>query len=153
MYEAVRGADYIDEYFKKNNKEYILAYRPKKYQDGNVMISKVVKYGYLLGQNEDKDEMLTALAEWLMTSTTLEKDGTKKNLERINSLGLLSELLEYDRELDKQKKANYDRISGFIGCLVARRERFNQFKERVVEEKESIGNVFAKYTPNYIVPR
>ena len=142
MYEANVNDDFISEYFKKNKKENLLAYRPNKY-DSSWKESKVQKYGYLMGAVENKKEMLMLFAEWLMEETELEKDGVRKNLERINSVGLISELINYSYEDDIKKKSNYDRIMSCIGFLIAKREKYNQFKKEMTQSQTSIGSLLS----------
>lgn len=131
MFEANRGYDKLTEFFTKKNKEWLLAFTPTKY-DGKAKSSFLLKYGYLIGQN--KPELLTFLAEWFQESTTLIKDGGKLNIERINSLGLLSEIIHYDYEEDKSKKSNYDRIMSMLGIMVAKRNIVNQYEEEILND-------------------
>lgn len=124
MFEANRGDD-IKEHFLKRNKEELLALSPVKFEDSKVLAKVRLSYGYTVGNDIAKLHNLNQLAEWLLEETTLYGE-TKKNIERIGSLGLLDEIIEYDWELDKAHKANYDRISALTGCIVARRENYNQ---------------------------
>lgn len=124
MFEANRGDD-IKEHFLKRNKEELLALSPVKFEDSKVLAKIRMSYGYTVGNDIAKLHNLNQLAEWLLEETTLYGE-TKKNIERIGSLGLLDEIIEYDWELDKAHKANYDRISALTGCIVARRENYNQ---------------------------
>lgn len=126
MFETNRG-EKIEEYFKKVNKEYLLAYQPYKYVDGKVKKLQVLKYGYTVGNHIDKLELLNQFAEWLLSHTTIRGE-TKLNIQRISSLALLDEIINYDYEADKSHNANYDRISAMLGCMVARKEGFNQLK-------------------------
>ena len=126
MFEANRGDD-VKEYFLKHHKEYLLALTPVSYEDTKVDIGKVkLSYGYFVGNDISKLHNMNQLAEWLLEETTI-AGIAMKNIERIPSLGLLDEIIEYDWQRDKEKKANYDRISAFIGCIIARRENFNQY--------------------------
>ena len=136
MFEANRGADKLTEYFKKMNKEYLLAFTPDKYKN-TFKEAKSNKYGYVVGVFEAKTELLTYFAEWL-----LEPNGDYFNVELINSIGLLSELLAYDAKADKDKKHNYDRIMSFLGCLIAKREVVNEFIRE--DRKDSIHKFFIK---------
>jgi len=139
MFEANRGYDKITEFFGKKKKEWLLAFTPTNY-DGKAKASFVLKYGYLIGQN--KPELLTFFAEWLQESTTLNLDGEKLNVERINSLGLLSEIIHYDYEEDKGKKANYDRIMSMLGIMVAKRNVVNQYEEKILNPDDNIYTAF-----------
>jgi len=142
MFEANRGYDKVVEFFKKRGKEYLMSFSPNKYS--NTWKSKITQtYGYLIGAKENKLETLNQFSEWLKESTILE-DGEKLNLERLNSLGLLSELLNYDLEDDMGKKANYDRIMASLGFIIGQREAFNIFKEESVNPDENIYNAFVK---------
>lgn len=124
MYEANRGED-LEAYFTKRNKEYLLALTPYKYSDNKVVHKVKLSYGYKVGNQIDKTYNLNLVRDWLLTVTDIEGE-KKMNIERICSLGLLDEIIEYDFQLDLAKKANYDRINGFIGCLIARNESYNE---------------------------
>lgn len=138
MFESDRGDD-LKEYFMKRNKENLLALTPVKYEDNKAIIKQRLSYGFSHGNQLGKLHNLTQLKEWLMDITTI--DGVEmKNIERITSLGLLDEIIEYDWDLDKDKKANYDRISAFMGCLIARRENYNRLI-RDEEVKSKVGSL------------
>jgi len=139
MFEGNRGYDKLTEFFIKKKKEWLLAFTPTNY-DGKAKVSFVLKYGYLIGQN--KPELLTFLAEWLQEATTLNIDGIKLNVERISSLGFLSEIIHYDYEDDKGKKSNYDRIMSMLGIMVAKRNVFNQYEEKHVKTDDNIYTAF-----------
>lgn len=142
MFEANRGED-IKEYFKKRNKEYLLALRPYKYGDSKVVEKVTLDYGFIVGNDLDKLKNLTDLAEWLLETTVLD-DTPMKNIERIKSIGLINEIIEYDFSLDKEKKANYDRISAFIGCIIARKENYNDLiKDQEISTKGAL-SAFSK---------
>jgi len=140
MFEGNRGYDKLTEFFTKKKKEWLLAFTPTNY-DGKAKASFVLKYGYLIGQN--KPELLTFFAEWLQESTTLNKDGEKLNVERISSLGMLSEIIHYDYEDDKSKKSNYDRIMSMLGIMVAKRNMFNQYEEKVLKNNDD--NIYSAF--------
>lgn len=139
MFEGNRGYDLIVEFFKKKGKESLLAFSPGNL-DGKWKTSIAQRYGYIVGQN--KLELLNKLKDWLEESTTLNVDGIKLNVERISSLGLLSELLNYDYEDDKNKKSNYDRIMSMLGCIVALRNNVNQYEEKILNADDNIYAAF-----------
>jgi len=124
MFESDRGDD-IKEYFMKHKKDYLLALTPIKYEDNKAVVKTRLSYGFSHGNQLGKLHNLTQLKEWLLDVTEIDGKALR-NIERIPSLGLLDEIIEYDWELDRDKKANYDRISAFIGCIIARRENYNQ---------------------------
>jgi len=139
MFEANRGYDKLVEFFTKKKKEWLLAFAPTNY-DGKAKVTFSLKYGYIIGQN--KPELLTQFSEWLQELTTLHLDGEKLNVERINSLGLLSEIIHYDFEDDKSKKSNYDRIMSMLGCMIAKRNVYNQYEEKILKEDDNIYSAF-----------
>ena len=141
MFERNRG-EKIEEYFKKVGKDYLLAFQPSKYVDGKVKMQQVLKYGHDVGNQHDKLELLNQFAEWLLEKTTFNGE-TKMNIQRICSVALLDEILNYDFKADKDKDANYDRISAMLGCIVARKEGFNQLKDNTVVKKFNL-DFFAK---------
>ena len=133
MFEANRGDD-TKEYFIKRNKRDLLALTPVNFEDNKILAKPKLSYGYYVGNDISKLNNMNDLAEWLLTKTVI--DGEEKyNIERITSIGLLDEIIEYDFELDKSKKANYDRISALIGCIVARKENYNSLIRK--EESET----------------
>lgn len=136
MFERNRG-EKIEEYFKKVHKEYLLALQPSKYVDGKVKLQQILKYGHDVGNQHDKLELLNQFAEWLLEKTTFNGE-TKYNIQRICSVGLLDEILNYDFQADKDKDANYDRISAMLGCIVARKEGFNQLKDNTQVKKYNL---------------
>ena len=141
MFERNRG-EKVEEYFKKVGKEHLLAFQPSKYVDGKVKLTQVLKYGHDVGNQHDKLELLNQFAEWLLEKTTFNGE-TKYNIQRICSVGLLDEILNYDFQADKDKDANYDRISAMLGCIVARKEGFNQLKDNTQVKKYNL-DFFAK---------
>ncbi len=128
MFEKDRGDD-LKEFFIKKRKENLLALSPVKFEDNKASIAARkrprLEYGFSHGNQLGKAHNMKQFREWLLEDTTI--DGvTMKNIERIPSIGLLDEIIEYDWTDDVEKKANYDRISAFIGCIIARRENYNQ---------------------------
>lgn len=139
MFESNRGDD-IKEHFLKMKKESLLALSPMKYTNERMFLKQRLSYGFAVGNDIDKLQQLNDLREWLLEETTFMKDGVaeiKKNIERIPSIGLLDEIIEYDRANEKLGKANYDRISAFVGCIVARRENYNELLSRFDRKKEN----------------
>ena len=130
MYENNRG-DKVAEYFKKVNKEQLLALTPILYQDGKAKLTQILKYGFNMANQFDKLEALNMVAEFLNEVYVDNTGVAKKNIFRIDSLGLLDEIINYDFIAEKEKKANYDRISAIIGCMIARREQYNQLNDKV----------------------
>ena len=130
MYENNRG-DKVAEYFKKVNKEQLLALTPILYQDGKAKLTQILKYGFNMANQFDKLEALNMVAEFLNEVYVDNTGVAKKNIFRIDSLGLLDEIINYDFVAEKEKKANYDRISAIIGCMIARREQYNQLNDKV----------------------
>jgi hypothetical protein len=129
MYENNRG-DKVAEYFKKVNKEQLLALTPILYQDGKAKLTQILKYGFNQANQFDKLENLNMIAEFLNEVYVDNTGVAKKNIFRIDSLGLLDEIINYDFVAEKEKKANYDRLSALIGCMIARREQYNQLKDK-----------------------
>lgn len=148
MFEANRGDDF-KEYFTKRKKEMLLALSPFKYTDQKVQVKQKLSYGVLMNNQFDKVKELNELREQLLTDTTfIDKNTgqpeTKKNIERIKSVGFLDEIINYDRQSELEKKSNYDRISAFICCLVARRESYNELIQNETKNKTNPLEFLAK---------
>jgi len=149
MFESDRGDD-LKEYFMKKNKEHLLALSPVKYEDNKVVMKTRLSYGFSHGNQIGKLHNLTQLKEWLLEETTINGE-TLRNIERITSIGLLDEIIEYDWDLDKAKKANYDRISAFLGCIIARRENYNQLTKN--EKPENTKGILADFAKKGIISK
>lgn len=149
MFESDRGDD-LKEYFMKKNKEYLLAPTPVKYEDNKMVMKTKQTYGFSHGNQIGKLHNLTQLKEWLLEETTINGE-TLRNIERITSIGLLDEIIEYDWDLDKAKKANYDRISAFLGCIIARRENYNQLTKN--EKPENTKGILADFAKKGIISK
>jgi hypothetical protein len=76
-YEANRG-EFCRSYFIKNKKTYLLALRPQYQQGSSVYQQKVTQYGYIVGNNIQKIEMLDSTSDFLLQE--LEINGEKKRL-------------------------------------------------------------------------
>lgn len=129
-FENVRGN--VKEYFEKNKKLHLLAKQPQ-----TVMSKKAahtgsrgtVPYGYPMSGKHMKIEGLHYIRDWLMEERNdVESDKPIRNLDRIYSKGLLQELIAFNLD------GNFDRVMGFMGCVIGLEETYNQYEKEVRDE-------------------
>lgn len=143
-YEANRG-DSIRGYFMRKQKLYLLCLRPNKERGSAVYQQKVQEYGYMVGNQVDKVEMIDDTAEWLLRQTTY--NGQKMRvIETIPDLFLVQQLLVYDL------KGNYDAVSAVLGFPLALKElEHSILNEKQKSKKNPLG--FISLNPNIFKDR
>ena len=143
-YEANRG-DSIRGYFMRKQKLYLLCLRPNKEKGSAVYQQKVQEYGYMVGNQVDKVEMIDDTAEWLLRQTTY--NGQKMRvIETIPDLFLVQQLLVYDL------KGNYDAVSAVLGFPLALKElEHSILNEKQKSKKNPLG--FISLNPNIFKDR
>ena len=127
-YENNRG-DSVRGYYARKNKLYLLALRPNKEKGSNVYQQKVLEYGYTVGNQVDKIEMIDDTAEWLLSHTMF--NGKKlRVVETYPCLFTIQQLIQFEL------KGNYDAVSALIGYPLALKE----LEHQVIKEKNKPKN-------------
>lgn len=122
-------------YFEKKQKLNLLALKPQlvfadthKGKTGPRLI-----YGYSISNQHDKLDAINYLRTWLLKPHTEHQDGkVELNLHRILDRGLLKEMKMFNLE------GNFDRVMGFIGCIIGLEETYNQYKEQSTRKESPI---------------
>jgi hypothetical protein len=133
FFENDRGT-HVVEYFRKRNKLWLLAPKPR------YVLSKVdsigskgtVSYGYNIGGGRGtiKREAVGYLRDWLLEIRNKDENGLElRNLNLINDRALLEELLAFNYD------DNFDRVMGVIGCIIGLRERTEYLKKEDFQER------------------
>ena len=135
-YEANRG-DYCRDYYVRKNKQILLAFEPNKSKSASVYQKKILKYGFTVGNLNDKIEMIDTAAEHLLKKMVF-NGVNMRVLETLPSLFLVQQLIQFEL------KGNYDAVSAYIGYPLALEElEFN-----IVNEKEKKQNPLAILSMN-----
>lgn len=132
FFENVRGN--TKEFFEKKGRLDLLAKQPKTvFNKGfaTVKRSSSFTYGYPMSNRQMKYDGCIYIRDWLLEPRDTDYDGkVVRNIDRIPSRALLQELLAFNFE-----EGNYDRVMGFMGCIIGLQETFNQYKE---QEEETV---------------
>lgn len=104
-------------WFRQRKKLHRLATQPDTVISVSVKDSKVAR-SYGIHMNEKiKDAGEKYIKSWLLEVRGYREDGTAiLNLETIHSIGLLEELIQYNR------KGNFDRVMAFMMCMFQQQE-------------------------------
>jgi len=124
MFENDRGS--VLEYFTKRRKLYLLADEPgtvnTKSIDKRYRTSRLK--GSSMGSVAKKQQGELYTFDWLLVERGAKPDGTKiRNLDMIPDLGLLEELVRYNRD------GNFDRVSAFFQLMVALNDDITRIDE------------------------
>lgn len=103
---------HVKNYFRRIKRLNLLAVQPDAVISANVKSSKVARiYGCHMN-DKLKDAGEKYLKDWLLEVQDYDEDGNPvRNLDRIYSIGLLEELIQYNR------KGNFDRVMSMIMCM------------------------------------
>ena len=139
-YEANRG-DSVRGYFIRKNKTHILCIRPTREKGSAAKERNVTEYGFMVGNQIDKKDMITDASEILTTKFRF--NGVDVMLVyTINDLFLIQQLIQYDL------KGNFDAVSAFLGFPLALKEL--KHYEKIEDEKRLHNNplAFLSVNPN-----
>ena len=103
----------VKNFFRRIKRLSLLAAQPDKVISANIKNSKVKRiYGcHMTDKLKDAGERY--IKEWLLEVVDYDEDGTKiRNLDKIFSVRLLEELINYNR------KGNFDLHSALIMCMI-----------------------------------
>ena len=128
MYE--NEVTHVKNYFRRLKKLNYLAVQPDNVISANIKSSKVARvYGCHMN-DKLKDAGEKYLKDWLLEVSDYDENGDPiRNLDRIYSIGLLEELIQYNR------KNNFDRVSAMFMCMM-------QIQE------ETLGKIYEKNNSN-----
>jgi len=135
-FENVRGN--VKEYFEKHKKLSLLATQPKTVLTKKASFQQTsasLVYGYPMSGKKEKQDALLYTVDWLLEQRGETRDGTIiRNLDLIPDPGLLDEMINFNME------GNFDRVMGFLGCIIGLEETYNQYEELQLESAK--GNKF-----------
>jgi hypothetical protein len=118
------------EYFDKKKKTHLLATQPQRVFNPRGGWMKTITYGYPMSNKLVKENAIQYLADWLVEPRILNNEGGNLlNLHALKSPRLIQEIIMYN------DKGNFDGIMGFLGCIIAIREKFNQHNQQKEKEK------------------
>lgn len=125
-----RGGN-VKEYFDKKKKLHLLMTQPETVMSykSSSSTSKILLYGTPLKSQEAKFEALKYLRDWLLEERGTSEDGNiVRNLNLIRDTRLLQEMIAFDFD------GNFDGVLGFCECIIALREKHNQYKTNLMED-------------------
>jgi len=130
----------VRSYFTKRKKLHLLAVQPDAIISATIKNSKVARV-YGIHMNEKlKDAGEKYLKQWLLTEKNIdENDKLILNLNTIYDIGLLEELIQYNR------KGNFDRISAMIVLMMfIENDGENKIHNKKQEDDEKFWDSFAR---------
>ena len=108
---------HVVSWFRRNKKLNRLATQPDAVITASVKDSKVARSFGIHMNDKIKDAGEKYIKSWLLEIRGYREDGTPiLNLETIHSIGLLEELIQYNR------KGNFDRVMAFMMCMFQQQE-------------------------------
>ena len=131
MLSFERGGN-VKEYFEKKKKLNLLMVQPETVLSSKSGAqSKTLLYGTPLKSFEQKFEALKYVREWLLEERGTSEDGrTIRNLNLIRDTRLLQEMIAFDFD------GNFDSVLAFAECIIALREKYNQYQNALIKENE-----------------
>jgi hypothetical protein len=117
-YEANRG-DSVRGYYMRKKKMNLLALRPNKEKGSAIYQNKVLEYGFTVGNQVDKIEMIDDAAEWSLIKTNF-NGKQMRVVETIPCLFLIQQIIQF------QLKGNFDAVSALLGYPLALKELEHQ---------------------------
>lgn len=121
----------VKEYFEKKKKLSLLAKQPTTVltKKASYSSSAPTIYGYPMSNQKVKLDGLHYMRDWLLEERG-ENDGRIiRNIDLIPSKGLLQEIVAHNMD------GNFDRVMGFMGCVIALEEHYNLLKEEATKPK------------------
>lgn len=121
----------VTEYFEKNKALSLLAISPASSNAKPTFAtnSRTVTYGYSMSSRQFKVQALLFLRDWLLTPRGKNSLGNEiRNLDFIYDNALLQEMIYFDLE-----HGNFDRVMGFLGCIIGLIDTHNQYNNAVDE--------------------
>lgn len=133
MFENDRGS--VLDYFTKRKKLFLLADEPgavltkisgKKWQGTRIK-------GCSMGSDKMKQQAELYVYDWLLQERGINEQGNVIcNLDLIPDVGLLEELIRYNRD------GNFDRVSAFFQLVIALEDNYNKYEEELVLKKDPL---------------
>lgn len=131
-FENVRGN--VKEYFEKNKRLDLLAKRPQTLFNKKASFRTTVsqEYGYPMTSKTMKMDGLLYIRDWLVEPRMSNSEGEMvRNLDRIWDRALLQELVAFNLD------GNFDRVMGFMGCIIGLNETQNIYEHKFKELSKS----------------
>jgi len=137
MLSFERGGN-VKEYFEKKRKLNLLMVQPETVLNSKSSgtTSRTLLYGTPLKSFEQKFEALKYVREWLLEERgTTEEGKIVRNLNLIRDTRLLQEMIAFDFD------GNFDSVLAFAECIIALREKYNQYQNEIVKENDKQDNI------------
>jgi len=146
----------VKEYFEKRKKLSLLAKQPQTILTKKASFSSSAPtiYGYPMANRQMKMDGLIYMRDFLLEERGTDEDGNViRNVDVIPSQGLLQEIVAHNLN------GNYDRIMGFMGCIIGLEESYNKLKQKIqsktnpldfISKNQSIFNSQPKHYVNSI---
>lgn len=129
-FENVRGN--VKEYFEKHKKLHLLATQPKTVLTKKASYeqnSLTQVYGYPMSGRKEKTDALLYAADWLLEQRGETQDKQiLRNLDLIPDPGLIDEMIYFNMD------GNFDRVMGFLGCIIGLEETYNQYEQEAFNQ-------------------
>lgn len=135
---------HVKNYFRRYKKLNQLAFQPDAVISKNIKNSTVARVYGIHMNDQLKDAGEKYIKDWLLEIRDYDENGNPVlNLETINSIGLLEELIQYNR------KGNFDRVMSFMMCMFQLQEdelgkEYGKEKNTKVKEIMDLMNKFRK---------
>lgn len=136
---------HVKNYFRRVHKLHLLAAQPEAVISANINNSRVARV-YGIHMNERiKDAGEKYIADWLCEIRDYdENDEAISNLEGIYSIGLLEELIRYNR------KGNFDRVFGIMMCMFAvQEEELGKEYDKEEDKDKGVRNIYNAFKNMY----
>jgi hypothetical protein len=132
---------HVKNYFRRTKQLHLLAAQPDEVISKNIKNSTVARI-YGIHMNEQlKDAGEKYIKDWLLEVRDYDENGSPiLNLESIYSIGLLEELIQYNR------KGNFDRVMSFMMCMfqIQEEDLGKEYGDKENTRVQSIVNFFDK---------
>lgn len=136
---------HVKNYFRRVKKLHLLATQPDAVISANINSSRVSRVYGIHMTEKLKDAMEKYISDWLTEIKDYDENGNAMmNLESIYSIGLLEELIKYNR------KGNFDRVIALGMCMFAVQEEELGKEYTDEDENKSIKNIYNAFSKAYI---
>lgn len=129
-YEANRG-DSVRGYYLKRNKLHLLAVRPNKEKGSSIYQKKIAEFGFIVGNQIDKIQMIDDTAEWLLSKTVFNGQPCRV-IENYPCLFTIQQIIQFEL------KGNFDAVSSLLGFPLALKELEHELLNEKLKPKNNL---------------
>ena len=123
------------EFFEKRKKLSLLCKQPQTVLNKRASYdtSPSIVYGYPMSNRQFKLEGIAYVRDWLLEERGEDSEKNKiRNLDLIPDPALLQELIQFNLS------GNFDRVMGFLGCIVGLEETYNQYENKFIRSTPKV---------------